>query len=268
MMTAPIADASAMDIYLEELDAIGYTVIPDILEPGECADLRGRIDSLFEDDLQRFGYDELVARRELGTIRCPMVRDERFLEVLSHPRVLSYVERILGPTCILHLQNCIVLSPSKHHQQSDYHQDYRPWVNGAAISVNAFLLIDDFTEVNGGTFVVPGTHKIDWRPSKAFLDKHARIITGSAGSMLLFHSRLWHRGGENLSENRRRAINHQYTLAFIRQQIDYARAFPEEAYAGMPERVQQLLGRFVRAPKNAEEFRLPADRRLHRSGQY
>jgi len=254
--------------HLEELDLLGYTLVEGALPSSSLEPVRSKIDRLFELDLQEFGQTRLQELRELGTLRFPMVRDRYFLELLSHPAILEIIEALLGPSCILHLQNCIVLVPEKRHQQSAYHQDFRPYLNGADVSFNAFVLVDDFTDENGGTYVVPGTHRLARRPSEEFLERHVRRITGPAGSVLFFDSRLWHRGGENHTTERRRAVNHQYTAAFIRQQVDYAHCLPEEEYATLPERTQQLLGRFVRLPRTSAEFRVEPERRLHRAGQF
>ena len=44
-------------------------------------------------------------------------------------------------------------------------------------------------------------------------------IEANAGDVLFFDSMLWHRSGNNTSDNPRRAINQQYTKPFINQQL-------------------------------------------------
>lgn len=254
--------------YLEELRINGYALVPNVLDAARLADIRARLDAIHELDQRRFGTQALMEMREFGTLRFPMVDDRAFLELLNLQPVMEIVERVVGPTSILHLQNGIVLFPTESHQGMAFHRDFRVFMNDYAASVNAFLFIDDFTIVNGATQVVPFTHRVDTTPSQEFLEKHAVSAVGPAGSALLFDSKIFHRGGANRSDRPRRAVNMQFTQAMLRQQVDYAHCLPEEEYAKLPERTQQLLGRFVRLPKSSEEFRVPADRRLHRGGQF
>jgi ectoine hydroxylase-related dioxygenase (phytanoyl-CoA dioxygenase family) len=44
-------------------------------------------------------------------------------------------------------------------------------------------------------------------------------VNAKAGSVLVFDSMLYHRAGSNRSAFKRRALNHLYTLPFLKQQI-------------------------------------------------
>jgi ectoine hydroxylase-related dioxygenase (phytanoyl-CoA dioxygenase family) len=256
------------DVALERLRNEGFVLIEDAVDAATLAIARRKLDELQRLDVEEFGADALLAMGEYGTLRFPMVRDRFFLELIDLPSTLPLVERVLGPACILHLQNGIVMFPARRHQQAAFHQDFRPWLNGADVSLNVFLFVDAFAPENGATIVAPASHRLEQRPSDAELERRAVQLSGAAGTALVFDSRLWHRGGVNSTAERRRAINMQYTRAFIRQQVDYAHCLPETEYEALPERVQQLLGRFVRLPKSSAEFRVPPERRLHRSGQF
>jgi ectoine hydroxylase-related dioxygenase (phytanoyl-CoA dioxygenase family) len=259
--------AQDLQQHLEEINILGYTLVENVLTPEQLENTRQHMNDLQQAEIDRYGKEKLLQIRELGTLRFMMAADRYFLNLIAIPAVLEIMEALLGPACILHLQNGIILLPKSQHQQSAYHQDYRRWMNGYTLSYNAFFLIDDFTHENGGTYLVPATHTLEQKPSDEFLEKHTRQITGQAGTILFFNSRLWHRGGDNLTDKPRRAINTQYTHSYLRQQVDYAHCLPEDEYATLPERVQQLLGRFVRLPKSTDEFRVPPEERLYRAGQ-
>ncbi len=201
--------------HLEELDILGYTLVPDVLSHDELAETRQRMDALCAADIQRYGKDQLLKIRELGTLRFMMASDPYFLKLIALPDVLEMMESLLGSACILHLQNGIVLLPEEQHQQAAYHQDYRRWMNGYNLSFNAFFLIDDFSLENGGTYVVPATHRLENKPSDEYLNSHAVQIVGKAGTVMFFNSRLWHKGGNNLTQQPRRAINTQYTYSYL-----------------------------------------------------
>lgn len=253
--------------YLEEIAIRGFTLIEEVLEAVELQIIRDKMDALLEADIQRFTREHLLAVREFGTLRFMMLGDRYFLGLINLRPVMNIIEALLGPTCILHLQNGIIPLLDETHQQSEFHQDYRRWMNGFNVSFNAFLMIDEFTLDNGATYVVPGTHLCEQKPSAEYMNRYGEQVTGRAGSAVIFNSRLWHRGGANRTAQPRRAINMQYTPPYVRQQVDYTCCLPEEEYERLPEREQQLLGRFVRLPKDTDEFRVPTEKRLYRAGQ-
>jgi ectoine hydroxylase-related dioxygenase (phytanoyl-CoA dioxygenase family) len=63
------------------------------------------------------------------------------------------------------------------------------------------------------------------------------------------------------------AMNLQFTKSYMRQQMDYPRILPAEMTDALPERTRQLLGFYVRVPASLDEYYVPADQRLYRSGQ-
>lgn len=78
-------------------------------------------------------------------------------------------------------------------------------------AVTVLGLIDAFTEENGATRVVPGSHLARRPPPKGFADPASRhpdqvVVTASAGSVLVFNGHLWHSGTRNRSGGHRRAV--------------------------------------------------------------
>ena len=63
----------------------------------------------------------------------------------------------------------------------------------------------------GSTRIVPGTHRLPGQVPKAIADPGGHhtdelIVTGAAGSVLLFNGHLWHSGTRNNSRGSRRAL--------------------------------------------------------------
>jgi len=140
-------------------------------------------------------------------------------------------------------------------------------LGGYVASINVFFAIDEFTETNGATWAIPGTHQRELAPSLAVRDTNGICLTCPAGSMIVFDSTLWHAAGRNTSGRDRLAINHQFTRSFFKQQIDYVRALGDGVITGQPPRTQQLLGWYTRVVTSLDEYYRPADQRLYRSGQ-
>jgi ectoine hydroxylase-related dioxygenase (phytanoyl-CoA dioxygenase family) len=113
-------------------------------------------------------------------------------------------------------------------------------VSSRPLAISALYFIDAFSAENGGTRVLPGSHKAEAFPSAEFVERHEVVADGPAGSVLVFDSMTFHRAGVNSSGQVRRGVNHVFTLPLIQQQISIPSAmggrFEED------EGVRALLG--------------------------
>jgi ectoine hydroxylase-related dioxygenase (phytanoyl-CoA dioxygenase family) len=202
-----------------------------------------------------------------------MKYDPLFFRYLEIPEVLSVVDASVSATAVLHLQNGFLL-PSHPDRastpqvfQNSFHMDFPRVMNGYVASINTYFAVDDFTEDNGATLVVPGSHQRAERPDPDFLAKSAVPALAPADSMLVFDSTLWHAAGLNVSGRDRLSLNQQFTRSFFKQQIDYVRALGDETIFAQRPRTQQLLGWYTRVPTSLDEYYRPEGERLYRKGQ-
>ena len=261
-----LAGQSPLDEVIEDLSVRGFSVIGDVLTGEECRIWRSRLDQLNRAQIEKFGEVRLQQLNEAGTIRGMLHDDPEFLALVRHPATWPVVERILGPSAILHLQNGIVLEPRSEHHQAAFHRDFaKDFVSDKVLSVNVMFAIDDFTTETGGTRWVPHTHRSSTFPSLRYLEANAEQVDVRAGSVVVFDSLLIHCAGSNRSSSPRRGINHQYTRPFIKQQMDYpallrGRVDPESPLA-------QTLGFWSVPPRSVDEFRVDPKLRTYRQGQ-
>lgn len=124
------------------------------------------------------------------------------------------------------------------------HADWTPRVDPELAEVaTALWMLDDFDADNGATGVIPGSHLWATNPPRRWADPAARhpdevVVTGTAGSVIVFDGHLWHRGRMNLSGAPRRAL--QCTVVPREQAMFQAAAaddLPE-----LPDAVLQMLG--------------------------
>ena len=80
------------------------------------------------------------------------------------------------------------------------------------------------------------------------MNNNSVSINAKPGSILFFDSLLWHKAGKNASQNKRRAINQQYTKPFIKQQIDYPSMIKKDM--DMNSRLAQIMGFWSVPSKN------------------
>ncbi|MDZ7686014.1 MAG: phytanoyl-CoA dioxygenase family protein [Gammaproteobacteria bacterium] len=99
----------------------------------------------------------------------------------------------------------------------------------------------------GATEVIPGSHR--WTDEKPERDDPRRVqVLMPAGSAVVFHGSLYHRGGANLSNEPRLAITPQYCQPWLRQLENMALAIPPDAAMSLSERTQAMLGYSIREP--------------------
>ena len=240
-----VFDDTTIATHLERIDADGYTIVEDAIEPSLVRDLRDTIRRL-EGEL---GVEPLGTQAEgHSTTRMYnlLAKDPVFQAMPVHPHVLPVVERLLDPGCLLSGMTAIDIGPGEDAQPM--HGDDivmsrhlpRPHV---PMMVTSMWALTDFTGPNGGTRYIPGSHRMPVIP-RADLDRHdVRLLEMPAGSVMIFHGSLWHGGGANTTAGEwRLGVNVQYCPGFVRQQQNHYLAIPPEVAATFSDRLLELLG--------------------------
>jgi len=242
-----VLDEAAVEAHAVRIDADGYTVIEDAIEPDLVATLRDSIRDLERRlDVRPLG----TSAEGHSTLRMYnlLAKDPAFVAMPIHPNVLPIVERLLDRGCLLSGMTAMDIGPGEDAQP--LHGDdvvmsrhlRRPH---APMMVTSIWALTDFTEANGGTCYVPGSHR--WSATPASPDRPAEVDVRSvampAGSVLVFHGSLWHGGGANRTADQwRLGVNVQYCPGFVRQQQNPYLGIPAATAATFPDRLLELLG--------------------------
>ena len=114
---------------------------------------------------------------------------------------------------------------------------------GQAISppvvVNVLWMLDHFSEENGGTRLVPGSHLLGRQPDA---DAESIAATAPAGTALLVDGRTWHGTGANRSDGERRAILTTFCAPQFRPQENYTVGTRPEVLRQANDDLRALLG--------------------------
>ena len=103
--------------------------------------------------------------------------------------------------------------------------------------------LTDFTEANGATRIIPGSHRRDHSPDYGDALRLDRRRRWPAGSVLVWHGSLWHGGGANTTDARRVGIAMNYCAGWIRQQENQQLGIPARARAPPSRpRLRELVG--------------------------
>ncbi|MBN35541.1 MAG: hypothetical protein CMM46_12380 [Rhodospirillaceae bacterium] len=94
-----------------------------------------------------------------------------------------------------------------------------------AVSCTSAWTLTPFTDENGATRVVPGSHLSGLQPDpEKSYDNEAVSIEAPAGSFIVWDARTWHGMGKNRTGEERVAINSVYNTPVIRTQINWQAA--------------------------------------------
>jgi ectoine hydroxylase len=213
------------DAQIAEYDERGFLVLPDLVQPAEIAALRADLARVTRMDTAE------VTKEKSGVVRTVFrVHDPRSPTASPPFEALARLPRILGPAQQVLRDDALYVYHSKCNMKEairgeiwQWHQDYGSWANDGAPApefTTALLMLDDATEIGGCLYFIPGSHKLGrydaeldaettsyklWTVRK--LDVVAAMerfgdpvaITGTAGTVELFHPNLVHGSGHNMS---------------------------------------------------------------------
>lgn len=224
-----------------EIDAQGYTVLEDVIDPQLVSALLETIDRLLAELDIPFGENTFLGERTRRIFNL-LPRDPVFAQVPLHPTVLPLIDLVLGGQCLLSSLTAIEMNAGQRPQP--FHADDgsitlpRPHI---ALECIAIWALTDFTNANGGTRIVPGSHKWDRAPVPGEQPDYVTIEM-SAGSAVVYHGSLWHGGGANDTAERRMGIVVNHCAGFMRQEENQLLAIPRDVAREFPRRLQELIG--------------------------
>lgn len=188
--------------------------------------------------------------------------DDLFQEIPVHPGYLPIIQQYMDRECLLSGMDSAEILPGEKeqplHTDTWWHDDLRL---DFPITVQSLLALTDFTEANGATRIVPGSHQ--WSAEQVAYDtaetgpvthlpaEHIRgagtewvpvVAEAPKGSVILFDSRLVHSAGANRTDKPRPAIISPFCRGWVRQFDNFAYGIPHERLRTFSPQLQQLIG--------------------------
>ncbi len=218
----------------------GYAVIEDAF-PTDLADaLRADLDRL-ERDLGVVPADNDFEGARTLRVYNLLVHGELYQQIPIWESVLPVVEGVLDPGCLISSLSSIVICPDEKAQPIHSDDILIPLPKPhPPLVCNTMWAITDFTDANGATRLVPGSHRLE-NPQYGG-DYETIPAEMSKGSVLVWDGALWHSGGANRTAERRYGIAMNYCAGFMRQQENQQLGVPGDLVRRFPPRLQELLG--------------------------
>ena len=260
-----LSDADYFAELRADYDRDGYLIFPSVLSGNEVQALRDALASYLAADIAgRNDFEGLKTNR----VYAMLAKGAVFADLACHPLALAFAEADLGKECLLSACLAINIHPGETVQPWHYDDGhYRLPRPRASLGVSAFWTIDETTDTNGATEILPGSHlwpeqtlpgassptSFTTKEFKAQAHDHGARPDSvkavmPAGSLMLAKSTLWHRGGANRSDKTRLIITPQYCVGWTRPLENMCLAVPPEIAVQLPLRAQELIGYSIHPP--------------------
>lgn len=230
-----------IDAHAERIARDGYTIIENAIAPDLVAALRDDLERLEQTLGIRPARNDFEGTRTWRIYNL-LVHGPHYEGIPVHENVLPVVERVLDDGCLVSSLSSIAIGPDETPQPIHADDQVIPLPKPhPAIICNTMWALTDFTEENGATRIIPGSHTADHSP---IYGRHYDSIPAEmpAGSVLVWHGSLWHGGGANRTRARRVGIAMNYCAGFIRQQENQQLGIPPAIVQRFPPRLRELVG--------------------------
>jgi ectoine hydroxylase-related dioxygenase (phytanoyl-CoA dioxygenase family) len=220
-----------------QLAELGYCVVEDVLNFEALTLARQALDAIAAEERSNgtgFLYNDDKAQR----VWLLVAKHAVFRKIATAPPLLGLARDLLKSPPLLSNFSANILYPSGGGMFLHTDQDYVPDEVCLPIAMTAVVALDSMEEENGGTVVIPRSHRMSLRP-----DWDERVaVPVKAGSALVFDARLWHGNVQNVSAAPRRALLSYYCAPYIRQQENHFASLGMDTMAGYPLALRRLLG--------------------------
>lgn len=237
------AAATSVDEVVETLDRDGFAIVEGVLSPDEAIARRNELTRILEETpTGRNDFEGFKTRRIYNLFGKTRVFDEP----ATHPLLLGALDRILKS---YHLSAPVGIEIGPGETAQPLHRDdsiYPIRRPHDELVINTMWALDDFTEENGATHVVPGSHK--WVEERPSADSPVVRAAMPRGSVMFFLGSVFHGGGANNSDRPRLGVILEYCVGWLRQQETHILGVPKDVVRTLPERLQELLGYNIHPP--------------------
>jgi ectoine hydroxylase-related dioxygenase (phytanoyl-CoA dioxygenase family) len=243
----------------------GFAVVRDAVPRERALSMRAPLQEAVTADLAAYAGNPHYGDHWM--VHNLMVRGDPFLEFLDDPGLHETLAAFFDPNCIIYAYTSSSMPPRGTNYSRRVHVDCPRFIPGYTTNVGYLLALDDFTDENGATWCLPGSHLSDRVPTEEEFYAGAVRWRPRAGDAVVFDARLFHAGGENTTDRPRHAITMNLCRSYMRQRFDYPRLVPPELIARLGPGGRRLVGMNVRVPTSLDEYYVPPERRLYLAGQ-
>lgn len=232
----------------------GFAIVEDVLTPDFCARARDELEAAIDREAEYHGGTDYG---DYGMVLLCSLYGGAFVEMLGNEALMKGFVSTLGPGCIIYAYTSSSMPPNKTNFSRRIHVDCPRLIPDYVTNMGATIALDDFTEENGATMFLPGSHTRAEQPSEEEFERDSQQVIAPAGSVFFFNARLWHAGGDNTTSDWRHALTLNMCRPYMKQRIDIPRAMADVDLSGTPELALQKMGFLAQVPAGYDEYYVP-----------
>jgi len=257
-----------------DMDAFGYCLVAGALSDADVGAIRARLEEQAAaeraESLAAANGPHADATNQWLTM--PVNKGSPLVELITHPAAMAMARHVVGEDFLLTAYEAHIVRQGGIPQALHCDQWWLPMpvapdatypragsithrtiATGAPapadgpiwppVKVNVMYMITDFTEANGGTRLVPGSHlsgrQPTWDPN---LSLPTVAAEGKAGTAVIWEGRTWHAAGINRTDAPRIGLTATYVAPMFRQITNFTVGVRDEVLAAATPELKALLG--------------------------
>ena len=225
----------------KHLAEFGVCVLTNVLSNEEIEMLRDKLDRQRKGEVANGLRKERVGKNIISNC---VNKGKEFLNLVTHDVVDDMYEFLFGRQFLLHsLTASYFTGPEETPQVLHRDQGYVPATADFCTSAVGFFTLDEFTPEDGGTHIVPGSHR--W-PAEYLIRPPSRDlispISAPKGSLIIWDGRVWHGTGINKTGAPRRSVGVFFALPWLRQQENWGVTTLQEVLDEASDKLKVRLG--------------------------
>ncbi len=256
----------------DDLDRFGYCLIPEALGAETLARVQDRLFEQAEVERAQHSMKNPANTDPVNQwVGMLLNKGDVFFELIEHPLFCALAEHLVGPDYLVTCVDSQIQHPGAgfmplHTDQWWMPQPVLPGQAGKrpsevkrgegtcldpapagypiapAVAINAMWMVTEFSEENGATRIVPGSHQTGEQPDASVPHRIQTVpATGPAGTAFVFDARLWHGAAPNSTDTSRFGITTEFVCPQFRPLENYSRGLRPEVFARCsPDRLKRL----------------------------
>ncbi|WP_428324962.1 phytanoyl-CoA dioxygenase family protein [Nitrosopumilus sp.] len=239
----------------------GYVILENVLTEQECEMYKSMLSRDYEKYSSKYAKSNptehgLNDKGQEKIVYNLHNKDIKYFDLCDHPKIIPIIKESLQEGSYQNSQPFNLLgfdarNPSSNTKPQQLHVDSNiPGQGGYPLIMVALFMLDEFTEENGTTRIVPESHlRSDYSENGKKYDTEISV-EGKKGSVLIFNGSLWHGGGKKRNDSSRWAIIPSYGRWFIKPAFNFAENIPPQIFDQLTDDRKDLLGLNTCPPKD------------------
>jgi ectoine hydroxylase-related dioxygenase (phytanoyl-CoA dioxygenase family) len=253
-----------------DLKIKGFTILKDIVNESEINRLKKCSIEAFlkHKEIQTNNNSDIITD---GVALHVILNDDYFIEflgkLLKTDSFKSTLTNYFNGKFIMNSFTALNNLPNSPNFSAIVHRDIKFYSGDVPLMINVLVMLDDFTEENGPTLILPYSHLFEEKPSDEYFHENSIQVLGKKGDILFFNSNIWHCSSRNNTNEDRMALPITFSKSVIKQLLDYPRALGYDKINDFSEDLRQILGYDSRVAANLNEWYQPFENRFYKKNQ-